>query len=394
MSSAYKQQQNMKKTIPIIILIALILSVGCQENNQISDYADCIEYIDSLEINLENNKLSVALIDLAQENDICFYSILYDNCLIVVNKKKSFYVFQINCLKRDTMYEKKLNTRKFEKAFVAFDELHGIDHNNQVFRFDSKTNEWIGLSYNLPFSNSIPIFENEKYLCYSYHLDYKRGGILFFYNKKTKRITFVPATYAVSVIETQFDEFYIVCCFEDVSAHSKIIKINNPDSLYELPDSMYVNNNLLEEFEWVSVWIIKSDEHPDCLSDDKWEGNFFYNSKLYHDSTLFNHHFFHIYETSQQSFSSGFRIKEELYYLTEIFVESESKLQIFLTKFAEDSLIFINTADEIFSHLPISCGEITRKINNKTIADYIIRDNLLATFLITDSTLVKINWKK
>ena len=80
--------------------------------------------------------------------------------------------------------------------------------------------------------------------------------------------------------------------------------------------------------------------------------------------------------------------------------------ETYLTKFVEDSLIIIETPDTIFSRLLISNDEITRKVKGQTIFDYpsFIRDlkgnppgytkALLNTFIINDTSLIRINWKK
>ena len=357
-----------------LLIVLLIFFVGCKKKQPPQN---CIEYIDSLEINLDGNKLKTVLIDLAQENNIRPYSLFYDEHLIVLNKKGSFYAFWLDCFERDKIYESMLNTINFKKAFVAFDELYGVDSKNQAFKFDNIAHKWINLSYDLPFYNSASIYENKKYLCYSVcHGEF--GGTVFFYNKSTEKITFVPATCVVSIMEFQDGGFYIVSNLAHLSGTSDIIKIENPDLLYEFPDSL--NNR------------------------DKWDERFIYRPIIYSDTSIYNNQVIHIYDAWETLITAGFRIKEETYFLTEKYIEFQPKT--FLSKLIDDSLVFINTPDTIFSNLPASHGEITRKLNDKTVIDYTFfaddpkewkevehRNLLLTTFIITDSTLIRLNWK-
>jgi len=78
-----------------------------------------------------------------------------------------------------------------------------------------------------------------------------------------------------------------------------------------------------------------------------------------------------------------------------------------LTKLKNGSLLFVNTVDTIFSGLPASNGEITRKVNNNIVIDYTKfandpkdwaeddrRNLLLTTFIMSETSLIRINWKK
>ena len=77
-----------------ILILSLILIIGCQNNHSTRN---CIEYIDSLKINLENTTMRVTLIDLVQDYNVRPYSIFFDNYLMALNKKGFFYVFHLDC---------------------------------------------------------------------------------------------------------------------------------------------------------------------------------------------------------------------------------------------------------------------------------------------------------
>ena len=371
-------------------MLALLFVVGCQNKHSTRD---CIEYIDSLKINLENTTLKVALTDLAQENNVRPYSIFFDSYLLVLNKKDFFYAFHLGCFERDTIYEQKINTKKFKKAFAAFDNLYGIDENNRAFRYENKTAEWIEHN-NLPLLNSTPIYENDKYICYTLSHG-KWGGYVFFYNKHTGKMTFVPATFAVSLMEQESGGFYIVCNLSDVAASSYIKKVENPDSLFKLPDTLKHFDDIWEEISFYrSIMSADTDNYHlmDYVCFDK-------NGNIIQQPT-------HMYEDWDKLITAGFIIKDKNYFLTQYqhVINKKYSPKTKLTELDNGSLVVINTADTIFLGLPSSHGEITRKVKNNIVIDYTqfastkdlsdskFRNLLLTTFIITDTTLIRINW--
>ena len=367
--------------------------VCCQNKNSTGD---CIEYIDSLKINLENTTLRVALIDLVQESNVRPYSIFFDNHLIVLNKKNSFYAFHLDCLVRDTIYEQKLNTKEFKKAFTALGNLYRIDAINQAFKYEDKTAKWIK-SNNLPLFNSTPIYENDKYICYTVcHGEF--GGYVFFYNKYTEKITFVPATCAVSLIEQQSGGFYIVSNLSHMIGRSYIKSIENPDFLFKMPDSLNYYDNY-----WDEISLYRSIMSADNTIRDNQIRDIF----LIDENGDYIQKPQYVFEIWEKLITAGFKIKDENYYITENYgvLNGSFYIKTDLTKLYNDSLVIINTADTIFSELPSSHGEITRKINNNTVIDYTqfandpkdwseskFRNLLLTTFIINDTTLIRINW--
>jgi hypothetical protein len=374
----------------MFLLLLLIFTVGCQNKHSTKN---CIEYIDSLEINLENTTLKVAMIDLAQESNVRPYSIFFDNRLIVLNQRYSFYAFQLDCFSRDLKYERKLNKNGFEnnlffkRAFVFSGNLYGIDMNNQAFRYENKTAKWIKLSNNLPFFNSTPIYENDKYICYSVYYG-EWGGYVFFYNKHTGKITFTPAGNAVSLMEQQSGEFHIV---SNMSFYSHIKKIENPDSSFILPtDTLnYYNDEWDKKISFRSIMLADTTKHQ------------MMNTFIFDENDNIIQRPVYDYFFWEKLITAGFNIKDENYFITKYGVGINYK-KTYLTKIHRDSLVIVNTADRIFSGLRYSQEEITRIINNNIVIDYPLyadepnRGNflLLTTFIINDTTLIRINWRR
>jgi hypothetical protein len=372
-----------------ILILSIIFLVGCQKKQPIRN---CIEFIDSLAINLGNTTLKVAMIDLVLENNVRPYSIFIDNYLIVLNKKDAFYAFDLSCFERDTIFEQKLNTKKgLKRAFASFGNLYGVDENNQAFKFERETAKWTE-GNDLPFFNRMPIYENDKYLCYSLC---DKNGFVFFYNKHTEKITFVVATCAVSLIEDDSGGFYIVSNSFDHVVRSYINYIQNPDSLFKLPDTL-------------------------VYFPDQWEEVLFYRSIMRADRTISNTDYLqfadvttfdknrnairpnYVYEKREEYLKetiimAGFRINDENYYLADKN----------LIKLRDDSLVVVNTLDAILSRIYWS-ESITRKANNNTVIDYTWyadegdlqsdkyadRNLLTRTIIINDTSLIRINWKR
>ena len=223
--------------------------------------------------------------------------------------------------------------------------------------------------------NNKPIYENDKYICYTTCYG-EFGGLVFFYNKINHRITLASATCTVSLIEHD-DGFLVISGLAHMGGFSDVIYVENPDLLFELPDSL--NNNK----KWGRI----------------------YNYYPLHDKIdSFNNHIIQVYKGMDESMTSGFRIKGENYFLTDMVYKDN--WDTYLTKLKNDSLVVIETPDTVFSNLPVSRGEITRKINNQTIIDYTLftdnfeeqeedeyTDLLVVSFIVNDTSLIRINWE-
>ena len=364
----------MKKITSILAL--LICLASCQLGHLLNN-DNCIEYNDSLTIHNEHMNIRVSQTNLNQSSRIRPYSMIYDNHLVVLNKKNIFYAFDLECFTRDSLYEKRINSLNFKRAFVASDTLFGIDSNDHAFVLNIKSDKWTKCTRKLPFDNSSPIYENEKYLCYSInHGEF--GGILFFYNKRNARVTYMPASRVVSIIESE-KGFYVTTCSTHMMESSSIIKVNNPDSLFILPDSMKI------DYKWDNM-------------------NYYY--PIIARSSIYNSQLNMIYHVNDSLISSGFNVENKNYFFTQHRIKNKQK--ICLTTLDNDSLKAISTNKNILNKLSFSRLDRTRKYNKITVIDwgYIADDPeewgnrdydpylLGTTFIVKDSSIVRINWKK
>jgi len=361
------------KTKLYLVFLLMFWLYSCTPKDSSNDF----NYIDSLSIELPNITLKASIVNTDLKNLVRPYTMVFDNHLIVLNKRDSFYSFKLANLERDLKYENQLNVHNLKRAFVISDTLFGLDSTQQVYYLTNDKGSWLKYSCDLPFFNSKPIYENDRYLCYSIcHGEY--GGILFFLNKLDRKITFCLATCVVSLMEHK-NSFYVVSSLAHMDGYSEIMKVENPDNLKVLPDSMYTYQNWDNIFKYYPL--LNNSFFPD---DDSYK---------------------HVFSRSQKLLSSGFRILGKNYFLTKEFLNSE--FSTFLARIENDSIRLIKESKELFKSLPISSGEITRKIGNDWVIDFTAfandpkeweekdtRDLLIATFIVRDSSIIRINWLK
>jgi len=381
------------------LFLFFIITAGCRNDR---DYKrNCIDYVDSLRINLSNGNLQVAFIKPELNSKVRPYAFVYDNHLIVLNKQGVFYTFTIDCLKRDTVFEKKLNLINFKRAFVLENSLYGVNEDDVSFQYNELKKNWDKIEIALPFGNATPVYEDEKYVCYSVcHGEF--GGAVFFYNKTLHQTTFFPANCLVSVMKKK-DGYYIISNLAHGFGGSSITGISNPDSLYKFSDSLFVNDGWKEMHEQKVYKLITN------------------------DTTVNSESFSRDFRGSEKLISSGFIYKDNYYFLTQMGRDKtyltklrydstgatkkiESILEFPNSKYKfilrNDELDTIPVPDSIFYDLPASRGEITCKINDITIInyryfdtddcseEYLNRNLLVTTFLQRDSSLIRIDWPK
>jgi hypothetical protein len=384
----------MKQITYLLIFIGILFA--CQKNYSTKN---CIEYIDSLKINLGNTTLRVAVIDLAQENNVRPYSIFFDNHLIVLNKKDSFYAFDLDCFGRDIIFEQRLNVnaKDFKRAFASFGNLYAIDANDRAFKFVRETTEWMEEN-GLPFFNKTPIFENDTYLCY--YVDYTDTGFLFFYHKYTGKITFTMISDLMSLIEQASGEFYTVSDRREY--YSNIRKFENPDSLFKLPDDF-----TLPDYDVLGVDasaryflnIMRADTtiSPTLYAQLTDRRRFDKNGNVHFPNYVYQSYSY------EQSVSNGFVIGNENYFIVHNWIREDSRFQTNFAKLYNDSLIVIDSAID-----SIGIWGVSTQVNrNNTVIDRALfanqndpkdwlehkdRNLLEVTFIINDSTLIRLNW--
>lgn len=387
------------------LFLALIFS-GCLKN--VNHKENCINYIDSLRIELNDTNLQIAFIEPKLEHSVRPFAFIYDDHLIVLNKADLFYAFTSDCFERDTIFEEKLNSMNFKRAFILENSLYGIDKNKIAFSYDPSKEKWGKTEKNLPFSNETPVYEDERYICYSVsHGEF--GGAVFFYNKISHQITFFPTNNVVCVMKKK-KGYYIISNLAHMIGGSSVVGINNPDSLFKYPSKLYING------DWKNI---REQQIYELIEND----------------TLIESQFSIDFRGSEKLISSGFILRDNYYFLTQYLNKKE---KTYLTKFKYDSIgniskneiswelpsssphndneyfVFrddeldtISVANIIFHDLPASHGEITTKANETTIINYTYfsRDNenaheyfyqnlLVTTFIQRDSSLIRIDWPK
>jgi hypothetical protein len=362
------------RNITTILIIFSILT-GCRYTKDTSQ--ECIEFVDSLTIKIDKHRIKVALIDLKQDAKICPYTLLIYNRLIVLNMTGAFYAFNLDCIHRDYDFEKRINKIKLRDAFVLSDTIYGLDSLGYTFYYNIEKEDWIRKK--IPFSNYKPIFENCKYICYSvFHGEF--GGLVFFLNKALNRITFTPTSlYTVGIIEKD-SGFYIVSKLDFFHERAAIDYVENPDLLFNMSDS--INNR-----NW-------SDKSDFCI--------FKTSSPILKNKTR------NIFSSNEKLLISGFRINNENLFL--LSAPSKDKRDYNINNLAlmkNDSLILVKTPDTIFSQLPTTNEGITKEVKNYTIIDFVgyiskaikimeLNKNpeLVVTYLLNDTSLIRINWTK
>jgi hypothetical protein len=337
--------------------------------------------------------------------------------LILLNKQDVFLVFDEDCFERDEVLELQLNANEkgFKRAFSAFGNLYAVDANNQAFMFVQETAEWVEEN-NLPFFNRTPIFENETYLAY-YVVDADSGafiGNLFFYNKHTKRTTFTPIYELWSLKMQPSGEFYTVAgqynSWRDVY-NTNIRKFDSPDLLFKLPDDFTLHHKglTIDEIARYLGNIMKADTTISPAQYAKLTDNFRININdmtVHFPDWLFQswgQYWNHYRNDKDRYVWGGYFIGDEYYFSISDWIKAENRAQSNFAKLQNDSLVIVDsTIDDTF---PFSLRGEQRWINNKIVIDAVDYGNkeaydielvdeslLKSTIIISDSTLIRLNW--
>lgn len=390
----------MKKVLFLFIIIVPLIVSEC--GNHDNSEKSCIEYIDSLRIVLDDNDLRVAIITPDIKIPVRPYAFIYDEHLIVLNKADSLNAFTLDCFERDNTLEKELNSKLFKRIFVLENALYGINNDNNAFFYNSSIKAWEEVMESLPFNNKTPIYEDDNYSCYSVcHGEF--GGAVFFYNKQSRQITFMPSACTVCVMKKK-EGYYIVSNLSHKIEYSSIVGINDPDSLFRFPHQLYVEGKWDNMHEKLIHELTKDDTivNSHNISYD-FKGNeklisagFIYRGNHYFLTQLRGHETF---LTKLRYDSSGIPIKNETS------LKSDPGHQPIV--YRNDELDIIPTSDIIFHHLPASHGERTNSTNGITLINYTLFGNepddwpeyphrslLVTTFIQRDSSLIRIEWPK
>ncbi|MCD7901948.1 MAG: hypothetical protein LUH22_19480 [Bacteroides sp.] len=248
--------------------------------------------------------------------------------------------------------------------------------------------KWTKLSYDLPLFNSVPIFENDKYICYSLcHGEF--GGILFFYSKETQRITYTSSVCIVSILENA-NGFLIASTSQHLSGTCKIRFIKDLDLLLEFPDSLNTEDHWKLNYNYYQILT----SNRSLNTGERWF-YYYYNlpKMLISNQMAYEYEVTKIYDEWGQVISGAFTIQEKNY----LFVNIDQGSDIHLAKLENDSLVLVPTHNIDFLNFFGSYHDISRKIKQKTLTDYVYtkRGFYVISTVITDNTsLIRIDWTR
>ena len=178
------------------------------------------------------------------------YSVIYQGKLIALFEPGYFACYTIPSMQRDSSFEKKLNTKKFNYHWLIDNKLIGLsdekyfflDKNNKWKRYKEKVpfsnrphyfldknNNWKRYKEKVPFSNQPKLFEDAKYLAFS-ACQGEFGGIAFFYNKATQKIYATNATCATTIFSKN-GKYYVLSELGHMFGSTSLKEIANPDLL-------------------------------------------------------------------------------------------------------------------------------------------------------------------
>jgi|GEM_PF-3692697 len=390
-----KKQFSYQNRICIWLLMAVSI-VACTDKRGYR--TDCIDYIDSLRINLGDTTLRVAFIKPDIDYPVRPYPFVYEDCLVVLNKADAFYALYLDCFDRDSVFESQLNKKAFYKAFLLNSDLYAVDKDSISYIYNKEKKEWDRKEIDLPFGDEIPLYEDNKYVCYSVcHGEF--GGAVFFYNKATRKTTFIPSSCAVAVIKGE-DGYQVVSSLSHMAFTSSVVSINNPDSLYAYPDSLFIDEGWRKMQEHKLVELIDNDTNA---NQEDISLDFFGFDQLITSAFIYNNQYYYITKTydgvcfSQlQRDSTGATIKIEH---TLEFPDYEP------ITYRKDKLDTIPVPTSIFPYFYHLEDVRTAQADGMTIINYAYRTNepelrynysyinlLETTFIQRDSSLIRIDW--
>lgn len=220
---------------------------------------------DNFSIQFDNQSLNLKEAEIQLSNPFSggsfplAFSILFNGHLISLFDNGKFVCHTLTNFKRNQELEEKLNTRKFDYAWIIDGSIIA-KYNYEYFKF-TNSQEWIEYSNVVPFCNkNIPfdckskLFEDSKYLVYQ-KCQGKWGGIVFFYNKNSKKTYQNQATCANSIIKKD-SVYYVLSHLGHMSGTSDLQKISNPD---EITQTRHVPNI----FDFWEIQTFSSFEYDD-----------------------------------------------------------------------------------------------------------------------------------
>lgn len=183
-------------------------------------------------IEISNNPIALDLIETVLKNPIdstypISYSVIYKDKLVSLFEPGIFICHSIPGLIRDTEFENKINTKKFQYHWILDNQLVGIS--NGKYYYLNQDNTWLDYNVAVPITRQPKLFEDSNYISYC-DCRGEWGGNVYFYNKRTMKINSTGATCANSIIKKN-SEYLVLSHLGHGFGFSKLIAISNPDQL-------------------------------------------------------------------------------------------------------------------------------------------------------------------
>jgi hypothetical protein len=125
------------------------------------------------------------------------FSVIYENFLVSLFENGNFACFNLDNFERNTKFEDKLNTKKFDYHWIIGNQLGGLS-GNSIFVWNG--NEWTKYKAVFPLKTQPKLFEDDRFVVYGDCFG-EWGGTVYFFEKSTSKTFFTESTCANSVIK-------------------------------------------------------------------------------------------------------------------------------------------------------------------------------------------------
>ena len=185
-----------------------------------------------IKVEISDNPIVMEIKEIVLENPFgngypVSYSVIYQDKLVSLFESGQFVCHSIPAMQRDFLFEEKINSKKFDYHWVIGNKLVGISQGHYYY-LDSKY-RWIKYKENIPLINQPKLFEDDLYISFC-DCEGEFGGTIYFYNKTTRKITFMEATCAYTVYMKE-GKYYVLTELLHMFGHSTLKEISNPDQL-------------------------------------------------------------------------------------------------------------------------------------------------------------------
>jgi len=126
------------------------------------------------------------------------FTVIYQNSLISLFENGKFACFKLTNFERDTNFENKLNSKKFQYHWIIGNQL-GAFSGNKIYLWNGK--KWIKSKDRFPLKNQPKLFEDNEFIVYGDCFG-EWGGTVYFYEKSTSKTFFTKSTCSNSVIKS------------------------------------------------------------------------------------------------------------------------------------------------------------------------------------------------